>query len=76
MLLNRTRAQEILERERLDGLRCDYRPDLFNEIRLVKSDAEIEIMRRAAEISEAALLTAADGCERLSSADFSIRVAP
>lgn len=45
----------------LDALRCDYRPDLFNEIRLVKSDAEIEIMRRAAEINEAALLAAADG---------------
>jgi len=45
----------------LDQLRCDYRPELFNEIRLVKSDAEIEIMRAAAAVNEAALLAAADG---------------
>ena len=44
----------------LDGLVCEYRPDLFNEIRLVKSDTEIEIMRKAAIVNEAALLAAAD----------------
>lgn len=45
----------------LDGLRCEYRPELFNEIRLVKTSAEIEIMRHAAAINEASLLAAADG---------------
>lgn len=35
-------------------------PELFNEIRLVKTEAEIEILRRAAHINEMALLVAAD----------------
>ncbi len=45
----------------LDGLRCDYRPTLFNEIRLVKTEAELVLLREAARINEAALLAAADG---------------
>lgn len=49
-----------LENCGLGNLTCEYRPELFNEIRLVKSDAEIEIMRMAAIVNEAALLAAAD----------------
>jgi Xaa-Pro dipeptidase len=45
----------------LDDLHCEYRPELFNEIRLVKTAAEVAIMREAATINEAALLAAADG---------------
>jgi len=44
----------------LDSLLCDYRPELFNEIRLVKTEAELEVMRKAAAINEVALLNAAD----------------
>lgn len=42
------------------GAEFIYKPQLFNEIRLVKSAIEIEIMRHAAHINEMALLTAAD----------------
>ena len=45
----------------LAGLRCEYRPALFNEIRLVKTEAELVLMREAARINESALLAAADG---------------
>jgi len=44
----------------LDQISCEYRVDLFNEIRLVKTDAEIELLRKAAVANETALLTAAD----------------
>lgn len=44
----------------LEQLDVSYRPQLFNEIRLVKTDAEIEILRRAAHINEMSLLVAAD----------------
>lgn len=37
-----------------------YCPQLFNEIRMIKSPAEVEIMRQAALINERALLLAAD----------------
>jgi Xaa-Pro dipeptidase len=42
-------------------VRCEYRRDLFNTIRLVKTPAEIELLRRCATINESALLEAADG---------------
>ncbi len=44
----------------LDQISCEYRVDLFNEIRLVKTDAEIELLRKAAVANETALLTATD----------------
>lgn len=44
----------------LDALDAHYCPQLFNEIRLVKSAAEIDVMREAARINETALLVAAD----------------
>jgi Xaa-Pro aminopeptidase len=44
----------------------DYRPQLFNEIRLIKSPAEIELMRRAAHVNEISLLVAADAMEESS----------
>lgn len=44
----------------VDGVRCDYRVDLFNEIRLVKTPAELELMKTAAGYNENALLAAAD----------------
>ena len=39
--------------------RCEYRRDVFNSIRLVKTPAEIELMRTAAQINERALLAGA-----------------
>jgi len=44
----------------LANIRCDYRVDLFNEIRLVKTPDEIRLMRTAALYNETALLAAAD----------------
>lgn len=44
----------------LDGLQCEYRPQFFNEIRMVKTADEIALLRTAARINEAALLAAAD----------------
>ena len=44
----------------LEKLRVSYRPQLFNEIRLIKTAAEIEILRQAAHINEMSLLVAAD----------------
>jgi Xaa-Pro dipeptidase len=47
----------------LDKLTVTYRPQLFNEIRLLKTAAEIEIMRRAAHINEMSLLVAAESMQ-------------
>jgi Xaa-Pro aminopeptidase len=44
----------------LDQIVCEYRVDLFNEIRLVKTPDELDLMRKAALYNEASLLTAAD----------------
>jgi len=44
----------------LKKVSCRYDPQLFNEIRLVKSADEIEIMRQAAHINEMSLLLAAE----------------
>lgn len=44
----------------LENIQCDYRVDLFNEIRLVKTADEITLMRLAAMYNETALLAAAD----------------
>lgn len=43
----------------LDRIECRYVPQLFNEIRLVKTPREIELMTTAACANEAALLDAA-----------------
>ena len=43
----------------LERIQCEYRVDLFNEIRLVKTADEIDLMRTAARINEKALLAAA-----------------
>ncbi len=43
----------------LPGVECRYDPQLFNEIRLVKTPREIELMTRAARSNENALLAAA-----------------
>lgn len=43
----------------LPGVECRYNPQLFNEIRLVKTPDEIALMTRAARANEAALLAAA-----------------
>lgn len=62
------RATLIVDDARVEGwlagcgltqLRCRYAPQLFNEIRMVKTAAEIELLRQAARINEAALLAAA-----------------
>lgn len=46
---------------KLDRVQVRYCPQLFNEIRLVKTDAELALLRHAAHINEMALLVAADG---------------
>jgi len=45
---------------KLEHLKVRYCPQLFNEIRLIKTDPELEILRHAAHINEMALLVAAD----------------
>ena len=58
------RTTDWLENSQLDKLTVKYRPQLFNEIRLVKTETEIEILRKAAHINEMSLLVAADSmCE-------------
>ncbi len=54
------RLQGWLETCGLSQIRCDYRVDLFNKIRLVKTADELTLMRRAAKYNEKALFTAAD----------------
>jgi len=54
------RTADWLNECALDKLTVSYRPQLFNEIRLVKTEPEIEILRRAAHINEMSLLVAAD----------------
>ena len=44
----------------LDRITCEYRVDLFNEIRLVKTDAELGLLRHAARSNETGLLAAID----------------
>ena len=44
----------------MKSIQCEYRLDLFNEIRLVKTADEIALMRIAARYNENALLAAAD----------------
>jgi Xaa-Pro aminopeptidase len=44
----------------VSAITCEYRPQLFNEIRLVKTEAELALMRVAARCNENALLHAAD----------------
>ena len=41
-------------------IECEFRPDLFNEIRLVKTENEIEILKKAALINEESLLSSID----------------
>ncbi len=60
------RLQGWLDTCGLTHIECQYRVDLFNEIRLVKTPDELTLMRKAAIANEKGLLTAAeamkDGC--------------
>jgi Xaa-Pro dipeptidase len=47
----------------MDQVAVEYMPQLFNEIRLVKTDAEIELLRQAAHINEMSLLVTADSMQ-------------
>ncbi len=47
----------------LDHIQCEYRVDLFNEIRLIKTPDEIALLRTAAVYNENALLAAADAMQ-------------
>jgi Xaa-Pro aminopeptidase len=49
-----------LEGSGLRKVSIRYCPELFNEIRLVKTEAELDILRQAAHVNEMALLVAAD----------------
>ncbi len=54
------RLQSWLDTCGLSQIQCDYRVDLFNKIRLVKTPDELALIRTAAKYNENALLTAAD----------------
>lgn len=43
----------------LDAIQCDYNPNIIKEIRLIKTEAEIELLRVAARNNEAACRLAA-----------------
>jgi Xaa-Pro dipeptidase len=45
----------------LDSIKCDYDPNIIKEIRLIKTEAEIELLRIAASNNEAACRIAASG---------------
>lgn len=59
LIVDDARVEGWLAHCGLTGLRCRYAPQLFNEIRMVKTPAEIDLLRQAARINEAALLAAA-----------------
>ena len=44
----------------IDDITCVYRPDLFNEIRMVKTPDELQLMKTAALINENSLIAAAN----------------
>ncbi len=52
------RLGDWLQARGMHRLDCCYRPQLFNEIRLVKTPAELAILSRAARANENALLSA------------------
>ena len=54
------RIADLLSEHGIDRGNIRYVPQLFNEIRMVKTGDEIELMRTAAQINEYALLAAAD----------------
>ena len=54
------RVAGLLKECGIDNAGIRYTPQLFNEIRLIKTDDEIALMRTAARINEHALLTAVD----------------
>ena len=53
----------------LAKVNCVYNPGLFNEIRLIKTAAEIEIMSQAAHVNEMALLVTAESMQEGSTWD-------
>ena len=57
------RLQGWLDACGLTQIQCEYRVDLFNEIRLVKTEAELGLMRQAAIANEQALITAAESMQ-------------
>ncbi|MEC9375165.1 MAG: Xaa-Pro peptidase family protein [Pseudomonadota bacterium] len=57
------RLSEWLKECGLKDIKCEYRADIFNEIRLVKTPDEIALMRTAAIINENALLAATDALQ-------------
>ena len=54
------RIQRWLKDQSSIQIECEFRPDLFNEIRLVKTENEIEILKKAALINEESLLSSID----------------
>jgi Xaa-Pro aminopeptidase len=54
------RIQRWLKDQSSIEIECEFRPDLFNEIRLVKTANEIEILKKAALINEESLLSSID----------------
>ena len=53
------RIAEWLQQAGMDSIQCQTDPAVFNRIRMVKTAAELELMREAAKINEASLRHAA-----------------
>ena len=60
VLIDDLRIEKWLSEEKGVDIDCIFRPELFNEIRMVKTENEIEIMREAAIINEQSMLAAID----------------
>lgn len=52
------RVADWLTARDLETVDCHYRPDLFNEIRLIKTDVELGLLTHAARANEASLIAA------------------
>lgn len=60
VLIDDLRIEKWLSEDSSINVECIFRPELFNEIRMVKTQNEIEIMREAAIINEESMLAAID----------------
>jgi len=60
VLIDDLRIEKWLSEELGISVECIFKPQLFNEIRMVKTNNEIEIMREAAIINEQSMLAAID----------------
>ena len=57
ILIDDLRIERWLEKEKKLNIECIYKPHLFNEMRMVKTENEIKILKKAAIINEEAMLS-------------------